>query len=134
MENGTGWMSETMRLKVGLAEMLKGGVIMDVAGAGGHLDFQVCRAALEKGFLPTTISTDMHDPAPGALVYGVHDLISQFHAMGLSLLEVVAASTVPSGRRTRSLLACDKTSTSTSQRCTPTSRFSRAAPVSPGNG
>ena len=70
------------------------GVIMDVAGAGGHLDFQVCRAALEKGFLPTTISTDMHDPAPGALVYGVHDLISQFHAMGLSLLEVVAASTV----------------------------------------
>ena len=33
MENGTGWMSETMRLKVGLAEMLKGGVIMDVVTA-----------------------------------------------------------------------------------------------------
>ena len=33
MHNGTGWNSETMRLKVGLAEMLKGGVIMDVVTA-----------------------------------------------------------------------------------------------------
>lgn len=70
------------------------GVIMDVAGASGHLDVKVCRAALEQGFLPTTISTDMHDPAPGRLLYGVNDLVSQFHAMGLSLNEVVAASTV----------------------------------------
>ena len=33
MQNGTGWNSEAMRLKVGLAEMLKGGVIMDVVTA-----------------------------------------------------------------------------------------------------
>ena len=33
MDNGTTWNSEPMRLKVGLAEMLKGGVIMDVVTA-----------------------------------------------------------------------------------------------------
>jgi pyridoxal 5'-phosphate synthase pdxS subunit len=33
MQNGSGWNSEAMRLKVGLAEMLKGGVIMDVVTA-----------------------------------------------------------------------------------------------------
>jgi len=33
MENGMHWNSEAMRLKVGLAEMLKGGVIMDVVTA-----------------------------------------------------------------------------------------------------
>ncbi|MCH8887760.1 MAG: pyridoxal 5'-phosphate synthase lyase subunit PdxS [SAR324 cluster bacterium] len=33
MDNGTSWNSEPMRLKVGLAEMLKGGVIMDVVTA-----------------------------------------------------------------------------------------------------
>jgi pyridoxal 5'-phosphate synthase pdxS subunit len=33
MEEGTTWKSESFRLKVGLAEMLKGGVIMDVVDA-----------------------------------------------------------------------------------------------------
>ena len=33
MEEGMNWKSESFRLKVGLAEMLKGGVIMDVVDA-----------------------------------------------------------------------------------------------------
>ncbi|NQW22751.1 MAG: amidohydrolase/deacetylase family metallohydrolase [SAR202 cluster bacterium] len=69
------------------------GVIMDVAHAGVHCDVKVAQAALEQGLPPTTISTDIHNPPPGRTVYKMNDLVSKFHAMGMTLPEAVAAST-----------------------------------------
>ena len=74
------------------------GVIMDVAHAGVHCDIEVVRAALRQGFLPTTISTDIHDAPPDRVVYRQNDLVSKFHALGLSLEDAVAASTVRPAR------------------------------------
>ncbi|MCI0787478.1 MAG: amidohydrolase family protein [Chloroflexi bacterium] len=69
------------------------GVIMDLAHAGVHCDFEVAKAALQQELPPDTISTDLHVPPPGRTVYLMNDLISQFHAMGLPLKDAVAAST-----------------------------------------
>ena len=69
------------------------GVIMDVADAGVHCDLEVARAAIGQGFLPTTISTDIHVPPPGRVVHRQNDLVSKFHAMGVPLEDAVAAST-----------------------------------------
>jgi dihydroorotase len=69
------------------------GVIMDVAHAGIHCDTEVSRAALEQGFPPHTISTDIHNPPPDRTVYKMNDLVSLFHAMGMSLPDAIAAST-----------------------------------------
>ena len=69
------------------------GVIMDVAHAGIHCDVEVVKAALEQGFPPDTISTDIHNPPPDRTVYLMNDLVSQFHALGIPLEEAVAAST-----------------------------------------
>ncbi len=69
------------------------GVIMDVAHAGIHCDVEVVKAALEQGFPPDTISTDIHNPPPDRTVYLMNDLVSQFHALGVPLEEAVAAST-----------------------------------------
>ena len=69
------------------------GVIMDVAHAGVHCDVEVVRAALSQGMPPDTISTDIHNPPPGRTVYLMNDLLSKFHALGLSLEEVVTAGT-----------------------------------------
>jgi len=69
------------------------GVIMDVAHAGVHCDTEVVKAALEQGFFPDTISTDIHIAPEGRTVYLMNDLMSKFHAMGLSLEEAVTAST-----------------------------------------
>jgi len=70
------------------------GVIMDVAHAGVHCDTEVVKAALQQDFFPDTISTDIHIPPPERTVYLMNDLVSLFHAMGLSLEGAVSASTV----------------------------------------
>ena len=69
------------------------GVIMDLGHAGVHCDVEVARAALQQGLPPDTISTDIHLPPPGRRVYLMNDLISKFHALGMSLEDVVSAST-----------------------------------------
>lgn len=79
-------------------EAAERGVIMDVAHAGVHFDVNVCRAALDQGLLPHTISTDIHTPPAGRVVYQMHDLISKLAAMGMPLEDAVAASTVRPAR------------------------------------
>ncbi len=74
------------------------GVIMDLAHAGVHCDVEVSRAALQQGLPPTTISTDIHVPPPERTVYQMHDLISKFHAMGMSLPDAIAAATATPAR------------------------------------
>ena len=69
------------------------GVIMDVAHAGVHCDVEVAQAALEQGLPPATISTDIHNPPPDRTVYLMNDLVSKFHAMGMTLPDAIAAST-----------------------------------------
>ena len=69
------------------------GVVMDLGHAGVHCDVEVAKAALEQGLPPDTISTDIHLSPPGRTVYLMNDLISKFHALGMTLEETVAAST-----------------------------------------
>ena len=74
------------------------GVIMDLAHAGVHCDVEVAQAAMEQGLPPTTISTDIHNPPPDRTVYKMNDLVSKFHAMGMSLPDAIAASTSTSAK------------------------------------
>ena len=69
------------------------GVIMDVGHAGVHCDVEVVRAALDQGMAPDTISTDIHLAPSGRIVYLMNDLISKFHALGMSLEDAIKAST-----------------------------------------
>ncbi len=69
------------------------GVIMDLGHAGVHCDVAVVKAALAQGLPPDTISTDIHLAPPGRKVYLMNDLVSKFHALGMSLPDAVAAST-----------------------------------------
>jgi dihydroorotase len=71
---------------------------MDVGHAGVHCDVEVVKAAIAQGLPPDTISTDIHIPPPGRTVYLMNDLVSKFHAMGMSLKDVVAASTIKPAR------------------------------------
>ena len=68
------------------------GVIMDVGHAGIHCDVEVVKAAMQQGLAPHTISTDVHIAPAGRTVYLMNDLLSKFHALGMSLNDVVAAA------------------------------------------
>ena len=74
------------------------GVVLDVAHAGVHCDLRIARAAIEQGLIPTTISTDVHVPPPERTVYQMPDLISTFVALGMTLEDAIAASTIRAAR------------------------------------
>jgi dihydroorotase len=83
----------------GLREAVDRGVRLDVAAALGHLDFEVARRAMERGFFPATLSTDFTAPlldAPVPMSLAV--LMSEFLALGLSLDAVVEAATAGPAR------------------------------------
>lgn len=75
------------------------GVIIDVGHGGGSFDFAIAEAALAQGFLPDTISSDIH--ALSANTPGMPYLpwvMSKFLSLGLSLEQVVAMATVAPAR------------------------------------
>jgi dihydroorotase len=69
------------------------GVVLDVGHASVHCDVNVARRAIEEGLVPTTLSTDLHNPPRGRTVYNLRGLMSKFLALGMPRAEVVAAVT-----------------------------------------
>ena len=74
------------------------GVRMDVGHGGGSFTFAVAQAALADGFRPDTISTDLHTISIAGACKDMPTTMSKFMAMGMSVEEVVAASTVEAAR------------------------------------
>ena len=96
--NPEGILDNQGKIRPQVKEAAERGVIMDVAHAGVHCDVEVVKSALEQEFFPDTISTDIHIAPPGRTVYLMNDLVSKFHAMGMSLSDAVAASTIKPAR------------------------------------
>jgi dihydroorotase len=69
------------------------GVVLDVGHASVHCDINVARRAIAEGLRPTTLSTDLHRPPPGRIVYNLRGLMSKFLALGMTLEDVVASVT-----------------------------------------
>ncbi len=71
------------------------GVIIDVGHGAGSFDFTVAERALEQGFVPDTISSDIHAVSGNAPSEPfLPNVMSKFLALGMSLEAVVAAATV----------------------------------------
>jgi dihydroorotase len=77
----------------GMVEGRKRGVIFDVGHGGGSFLWRVAVPAIKEGFLPDSISTDLHI---GSMNTGMKDMLNvmdKFLALGLSLDDVIAQST-----------------------------------------
>ncbi len=77
----------------GMIEGRKRGVIFDVGHGGGSFAWRIAVPALQQGFLPDSISTDLHI---GSMNSGMKDMLNvmgKFLAMGLPLDTVIADST-----------------------------------------
>lgn len=86
---------ENGRLRDGMLDAQRRGVIFDVAHAGGHFGWDIVRHAIEGGLMPNSLSTDIHGRT-NAKQRGflLPDVMSKFLALGLSLNEVIRLSTV----------------------------------------
>jgi dihydroorotase len=82
----------------GLFEGRKRGVFFDVGHGGGSFAWRVAVPALKEGFVPDSISTDLHIGSMNAGMKDMLNVMSKFLALGLSLEDVVLRSTANPAR------------------------------------
>jgi dihydroorotase len=76
-----------------LFEARKRGIIFDVGHGAGSFSFAQAIPAVRQGFIPDSISTDLHADSMNAGMKDMLNVMSKFLNMGMSLDDVVACST-----------------------------------------
>src|SRR5258708_3037639 len=76
-----------------LFEARKRGIICDVGHGGGSFLFRQAAPAMKQGFIPDSISTDLHVSSMNAGMKDMLNVMSKFLNMGMTLDEVVLRST-----------------------------------------
>jgi dihydroorotase len=84
-------------VKKEVLEARKRGVKFDIGHGKGSFAFKTARAMLANGFLPDTISSDVHQLCINGPAYDQVTTMSKFLCLGVPLPEVIAASTVNAG-------------------------------------
>lgn len=80
-------------------EARKRGILFDIGnGRGGHITWEMADRALQQGFLPDTISSDLTAPGRTDRVFDFPTVLSKFLLLGLSLEQVVARATINAAR------------------------------------
>lgn len=74
-------------------EAQKRGIIFDVGHGGGSFLFRQAAPAIRQGFLPNSISTDLHTGSMNAGMKDMLNVMSKFLNLGLSIQDVVVRST-----------------------------------------
>lgn len=70
------------------------GVLFDIGHGKGSFAFRTARAMLANGFLPDTISSDVHTLSINGPAFDLVTTMSKFLCLGMSLGDVIAASTI----------------------------------------
>lgn len=79
------------------------GVLFDIGHGKGSFAFSIARAMLAHGFKPDTISSDIHSLCIDGPVFDQLTTLSKFLCLGMSLPDVIAASTVNAASALRRL-------------------------------
>jgi dihydroorotase len=81
------------KLNPGMWEGRKKGVIFDVGHGAGSFAWRVAVPAIQQGFLPDSISTDLHIRSMNAGMKDMTNVMSKFLALGLSIDSAIEKST-----------------------------------------
>jgi dihydroorotase len=82
------------KVKPALLEARQRGVLFDIGHGMGSFSWKTARAMIDNNFLPDTISSDVHALCIDGPAYDQVTTLSKFLALGMSLPDVIAASTV----------------------------------------
>lgn len=74
------------------------GVVFDIGHGLGSFSFDVCRKAMDDGFPPDTISSDIHTLNIDGPVYDLPTTMSKFLSLGMPLDEVIRRTTIEPAR------------------------------------
>lgn len=86
-------LDDSGKLRPFLAEARKRGVIFDVGHGGGSFLFRQAVPAMKQGFVPDSISTDLHIGSMNGAMQTMLTTMSKFLNMGMSLEDVILRST-----------------------------------------
>jgi dihydroorotase len=84
---------KTRKLKPFVVEAQKRGIIFDVGYGGASFDYRQALPAIEAGFFPNTISTDLHTGSMNNSMKDMLNVMSTFMTMGMEVPHVIKAST-----------------------------------------
>lgn len=84
---------ESGKMNPALWEARKRGVIFDVGHGGGSFLWRLAVPAMKEGFVPDSISTDLHIGSMNAGMKDMLNVMDKFLAMGMSLDDVILRST-----------------------------------------
>lgn len=84
---------ENLKVKPFVFEAQERGIRFDVGHGGGAFSFRQAIPAIEQGFLPDVISSDLHKDSMNGGFKDMANLLSKFMNMGLSLEEVILRAT-----------------------------------------
>jgi dihydroorotase len=81
-------------VKQAVIEARRRGVLFDIGHGKGSFAFKTARAMLANGFLPDTISSDVHALCINGPAFDQVTTMSKFLCLGMPLPDIIAASTV----------------------------------------
>jgi dihydroorotase len=81
------------KVKPYFIESRERGVKYDVGHGGGSFSFRIAKAAIEQGFLPDTVSTDMHRSSIMGNLATMPETMTKLLAIGMELPDIVNRST-----------------------------------------
>jgi dihydroorotase len=94
-----GILDDDGRLFPAVIEARRRGILFDVGnGRNGHITWDVAERAIQQGFLPDTISSDLTAPGRTDRVFDFPTVMSKFLLLGMSLDRVIACATVNAAR------------------------------------
>ncbi|WP_439558795.1 amidohydrolase/deacetylase family metallohydrolase [Dyadobacter sp.] len=88
----------TKKVKPFAIEARKKGIIFDVGYGGASFNYSQAIPAVKSGFLPNTISTDLHTGSMNGSMKDMLSIMSKFYIMGMDLPSVIRASTWESAK------------------------------------
>jgi dihydroorotase len=84
---------ETGKVKPFVFEAQKRGIIFDVGHGGGAFSWRQAIPAMQQGFYPNVISTDLHTQSMNGGMKDLTNVISKFLAIGMSLRDAITRAT-----------------------------------------
>ena len=84
---------EAGKVKPFIFEAQKRGIIFDVGHGGGAFSWRQAVPAMQQGFRPNVISTDLHADSMNGGMKDLSNVMSKFLSMGLSIQDVVLRTT-----------------------------------------
>ncbi len=85
---------ENLKVKPFIFEAQKRGIIFDVGHGGGAFSWRQAVPAMQQGFLPNVISTDLHADSMNGGMKDLCNVMSKFLNMGMPLQDVIVRTTV----------------------------------------